>query len=177
MDIKNVFPLYRMMNHQHFMMSYNGHISHQSVMGLLAIAEKKLDQEENDNIVRKKVFNVMIECLQSVCRSDSEHSDSVFMLGKDESNYTLYSCFYCSDAYRQKLTHFLDAMINWSPERLREERRLLLTDESDNPDLSSFFSLIDITVKSKNNISYDFQEDGSRYFFVLKTNIQHAFLS
>lgn len=174
MEIQNVLQLYRLMSNQHFMMSYSGVISQQSVRSLLSIAEKKLDQAETDVAVRKKVFSVMVECLQSVYKGETAGSSSVFMLGKDDEQYSLYSCFYCTENHREKLCFFLDQLENWGTERLKEEHRHLLADVFNNNNSSAFFSLIDITLKSKSTISYDFcpGKDG-RILFSMKTTIKH----
>ena len=175
MELKNVLRLYSLMNNQHFLMSYSGVISQQSVRSLLSIAEKKLDQAETDAAVRKKVFNVMVEYLQSVCKGETAGEGSVFMLGKDNEQYNLYSCFYCSEKHRGQLCEFLEQLVSWGEDRLREEHRNLLADVFHNSNSSALYSLIDITLKSKSRISYDFMtEPDGRVFFSLRTTIKHA---
>ena len=175
MDLKNVLRLYSLMNNQHFMMSYSGVISQQSVRSLLSIAEKKLDQAESDAAIRKKVFSVMVEYLQSIGKGEDSGEGSVFMLGKDEEQYNLYSCFYCSEKHCAQLCEFLEQLVGWEESRLREEHRNLLSEVFHNNNSSALYSLIDITLKSKSRISYDYlAEPDGRIFFSLRTIIKHA---
>src|SRR5215207_2354469 len=77
-----------------FMLSYRGYFSQDITRALLNVAERKLDLDGTERGVKKKVFNVMVECLQNICKhSDiNPHEETgLFMIGKTGNDYVVYS--------------------------------------------------------------------------------------
>lgn len=174
MSISKIFGLYNLMSDHQFMMSYNGIMSQHSVRSLLSVAEKKIVRDEPDVGTRKKVFNVMMECLQSICKGESTETDSFFMLGKDQEHYSIYVCFYCSPEYAEEIAQFLDELSTWDAQKLKEEHRLRLRETLSGVNNPALYSLIDITLKSKNPISYGRIAENDRVFITMRTTVKHS---
>src|SRR5690349_9047589 len=82
------------MQKHNFMLSYQGLFSQDITKALLTITESKLDMEGTETGLKKKVFNVMVECLQNICKhkdQDISNKSALFMIGKTEDHYVIYS--------------------------------------------------------------------------------------
>ena len=140
-------------------------------MSLLTLAEKRLRKEAMEAQVRRRVFNVMIECLQTFCTDSTISTDNIFMLGKGDSNYEIILCFYCDPDYSRKLSGFLDELVNMNKEDIREAHKRMMMEEFEHPSRSSFYSLLDISLKSGSPVEYDCDEEPTGILFTIKTVI------
>jgi hypothetical protein len=174
MDLEKVNWIFNAMSNRKFLLCYNGHISQELVKSLLSVAEKKLHSEEMDLMVKKKVFNVMMECLQSVCKGENENAEnSFFMLGKSDLSYDIYACFYVSENYFKTLVSFIDEVNSWDTEKLKSQHKNYILDRENNYTEKSLLPFIDISLKSKNKLQYEFEEIAGKYFFTVKTSVHH----
>ncbi|MEK6614869.1 MAG: DUF6272 family protein, partial [Bacteroidota bacterium] len=71
-----VTELREKMQKHRYMLAYRGFFSQEITKALLASTEKKLLLEGADTVVKKKVFNVMVECLQNICKHKDDMSSS-----------------------------------------------------------------------------------------------------
>lgn len=65
-DIDRNFEIERMMAEQDILLAYRDVMTEESVQRLLEISELKLNLHGDTKRLRKKVFNVLVECLQNV---------------------------------------------------------------------------------------------------------------
>jgi hypothetical protein len=93
-QIDFVENIHNYMNKQRFMLSYRGSISQSITKSILLMTEKKMDLEHEENSVKKKVFGVMVECLQNICKPQSinKNKDAVVMIAK-HCLYWQRNCF------------------------------------------------------------------------------------
>src|SRR5690606_15157763 len=80
-------------------LSFKGMMTSELLTTILQIMETKMDGFEESPRIRKKVFNVLIECLQNLYHHIDERIDDVetsqnemnalFMISKSESSYTI----------------------------------------------------------------------------------------
>lgn len=66
-----VYDFYEKMRLNNVSLAYEGEITHQITKAFTSLTENNMVQEEDDNSVQKKVFHVMVECLQNI----SKHSE------------------------------------------------------------------------------------------------------
>jgi hypothetical protein len=175
MDLSLTKWLFDKMGDRKFMLCYNGILSHELIHSLLSIAEKKLDKEETDRLTKKKVFNVMIECLQTIYKTDrASESRSFFMLGKSQSTYELFSCLYVDEKELGSLVDVLEKVNALNENDLRNYHKELLLENDKLNSGDILFSFIDIAMKSRNKIEYNFEKVLDGHFLILKTSIQHT---
>ncbi|MBK6776206.1 MAG: hypothetical protein IPG74_10330 [Flavobacteriales bacterium] len=64
--LERVYDLYTQLENGRVMMSFKGSLSADLITAILEITEQKMETIEADAKVRKKVFNVVMECLQNL---------------------------------------------------------------------------------------------------------------
>lgn len=76
------------MSDNELLLAYRDHISDEAVQQLLSITEMKLMQSGEEKKLRKRVFNILVECLQNVVNhadidTDTNHDvASLLLLGR-----------------------------------------------------------------------------------------------
>jgi hypothetical protein len=162
-----------------FIFSYRGVISHSIVKNLLSMTEKKIDSLKEDDPVKKKIYGVMINCLQTICspeKSDIERQSSIFMIGKNEVGYSIYTGVNIAKNITDSLKESLDHINSLTAESLSDLRKEKLMhfkpiEESFNLDEATL-GLINIAKKSGQKLNYLFEEiDNSKMFFSLQVSI------
>lgn len=171
MQLNSTYSLYRLMNKGQYLLCYSGYLAQNQITALLALAERKMQRESTDSQVRRKVFNVMIECLQAFCKNESERSGNIFVLGKADSHYEILSSFNCDYETGHWLSGFIDGLDGLDRAAIREEHKKMMVREFSHPSMASFYSLLDIALKSASPLEYDYEEHSTHMVFSIKTII------
>ncbi len=99
--LEHVYDLYDSLEKQRIMLSFKGDLSPELVTALLALVERKMEAMEPDAQARKRVFNVVMECLQNLYHhnvkvaslADDQWADApaqgVVMIGHNERGYSV----------------------------------------------------------------------------------------
>lgn len=165
-------------NHK-FIFSYRGKISHSIVKNLLSMAEKKIDSLNEQASVKRKIFGVMVNCLQTICAEDKHtenNEESIFLISKSEKEFTVFTGRYFNEIIAKKLTDVIekinllsrDSLIDLHKEKLIELDTLK---EEYNID-ETILSLIDISKKSNRGINYLVKPiSENNYFFSIQVKI------
>lgn len=85
------------MQSRDLMLAYDGEVTQQLTKAFASLAEQSLNKEEEDNSVKRKVFHVMVECLQNVCKhtddvetgQQTNPGNGIFLVGRSENFYTI----------------------------------------------------------------------------------------
>src|SRR5512145_448216 len=92
-----VYEFYKSMKEHEITLVYEGEITHQITKAFTSLTESNMAKEEESNTVQKKVFHVMVECLQNI----SKHADDfgsndymfsgrgIFLVSKGKDDYTV----------------------------------------------------------------------------------------
>lgn len=178
--IEDVYRFKQLMNDNQLVLMYTDVITSQTLQNLTAITEDKLSAQNTENRVKKKVFNVMMECIQNITRhGQKDHKStmsSVFILGKDqEERFFVISGNNISKKDREPLQSRLDHLNDLDADQLHEHYLEVI----DNGEISerggAGLGFIDILRKSKSKIEYHFHpvEDEDALFFIFKVNIEN----
>ncbi len=165
------------------MLTYMGEISQEIILALLNLTEKKLDSAHEDQAIKSRIFNVMVECLQNITYHNEKNkysASSMFVISRCPGGYVIYS----GNALKKEKAAEL------------EEKLLRINDMSDNERKDFYLywmqsrrrqdepgaglGLIDIARKTGNALEFDFQELDTEYvYFSLKTivNLKNRSLS
>ncbi len=92
-----VYDFYVKMKKNNINLAYEGEITHQITKAFTSLTENNMIKEEDYNTVQKKVFHVMVECLQNISKHaqnrnnivTSKDGRGIFMISKDESEYNV----------------------------------------------------------------------------------------
>src|SRR5690554_1623780 len=98
MPLGNIYELYQTMERNHTMLSFKGIVTPDLLSSVLQIMESKLDHIEESNRTKKKVYSVLVECLQNLYHHNedsNEDLDSIFsksallMISKQDKFYEI----------------------------------------------------------------------------------------
>jgi len=165
----------RMKSHN-FMLSYRGNFSQDITKALLGVSEKQLDSDGTDLGVKKKVFNVMVECLQNVAKHTSEVDEytetysSLFMLGRSATDYIIYSGNVIDNKNVEQLKERISYVNSMDKDELKEFYKMIISSGDLSEKAGAGLGLLDIAKKSGNKLDYDFQQiDDKKSIFSLRT--------
>ncbi len=175
-DIQYVRQLRDHMYMHRFMLSYRGVISQDLTKALLEMAEKEMILTGTDLNIKKKVFNVMVECLQNLTKynySEQEDTSSLFMIGKSENGYIIYSGNTVLREKALELKSKLEKISAMSRVEIKEFYKSVIKSREFSKEQGAGLGLIDIAKKTGNSLDYDFSPiDDKRYYFSLRTFIK-----
>lgn len=169
-----VYPLRNQMRTHNFMLAYRGAFSQEITKALLTTTEKKLTLEGTEASIKKKVFYVMVECLQNICKHTETKDEpaALFMIGGMEKEYVIYSGNVIANDKTQGLKNKLVAINSMGKEELKELYKSLMTAPELSESGGAGLGLIDIAKKSGNKFDFEFQSiNTASTFFSLKTAI------
>ncbi|OFX39240.1 MAG: hypothetical protein A2X08_04030 [Bacteroidetes bacterium GWA2_32_17] len=158
------------------MLYYEGEVNHEITLALAAITEKHLAENFEKRIIQKKVFNVMIECLQNIDKhtfklNKDNHSirKGAILVSDFNDSYSITS----GNTVTQKQMNELTSNINNLQYKKKEELRGLYKVQLENGRLSekggAGLGFIDIARKTENSLNFSFVSLKNKlYFFVLK---------
>lgn len=158
---------------------YEGEFTQAIVKSVLSMAERNMDSFGEPTGVKRKVFNVMVECLQNICkhavRMDEDgnvRNNAIFIIGKNEDQYFITSGNAMHTAEVETMTQRLENINEHDKDGLKK----LYTDKIKTTELSSKggagLGFIDMARKSGNQLAFHFEEmDDTHSFFSLKTVI------
>jgi hypothetical protein len=168
-----VTQLREKMQKHRFMLAYRGFFSQEITKALLAGTEKKLLLEGVDSTIKKKVFNVMVECLQNICKHEDDLSSSLFMIGKLLDDYVLYSGNIIMQNKKQSLRNKLEAINSMNLDDLKELYKSLITSNTLSEEGGAGLGLIDIAKKSGSKLDFHFEDMTNQdAYFSLRTVIK-----
>ena len=129
--VDRIFDLYDELEKQRIMLSFKGDLSPDLISALLSLVERKMNASEPDNRVRKRVFNVVMECLQNLYHhnsrtigeaGDSKRTDDpqgVVMIAHEDAGYSVLTGNYMAKAEVSELKQHLDHVNGCEPPQLR----------------------------------------------------------
>lgn len=166
--IKNdIYELYQTMERENILLSFKGIVTSELLTSVLSIMESKMDYMEESPKTKKKVFNVLVECLQNLYH----HIDADDM----ERNLELIESKSALFMVAKKGEHFVIQTGNYidKEDGVELEKRLALINSMDKDELKSYYQevlsngtlsdkgtaglgMIDIARKSGNKLEYQF---------------------
>lgn len=182
--LQRIHDLYDEMERQRVMLSFKGTLSPDLVTALLGVVERKLEHIEPDPRTRKRLFNVLMECLQNLYHHnahvrldlDSPETTSephgVVMIAHLDQGYQVLTGNFMDGADVESLKGHLDRINSLPPEQLRDFYRETLADGTYTKRGGGGLGMIDIARKSGGKLEYGFVPyDKNSAFFSLNVNV------
>ncbi len=157
---------------------YEGEINHDIMKVFTTLTEKGLKAEEFKG--QKKVFNVMVECLQNI----SKHSDciegmkqdnigqGIFLISNNEYELNIVTGNTIKNEKKAFLTDKLNHINTLNTDELRSYYKKTLKDSEISHVGGAGLGFIDIARKTKNKLSFNFHPINENYsFFILSAKI------
>jgi len=183
-DIKEflefVYSFYKSMKEQQVLLVYEGEITHQITKAFTSLTETNMEMDEESSTTQKKVFHVMVECLQNV----GKHADNVegtdlrkdgrgvFMLLKNESDYTITTGNVLLKSKIPEMLEILEKINSLDKEGLKVLYKQQIKEGRLSHKGGAGLGFIDIAKKTGNPLYYNFISINDEFsFFVLTSKI------
>lgn len=164
------------------MLSFKGDITSELLTSILQIMESKLDNMQEEPKVKRKVYNVLVECLQNLYHhmdevdnsdvtSDSGRS-AIFMIGRVDNQYNIITGNYIKADNVTILKTRIDKINSLNKDELKEYYKEVLNNGEMSQKGGGGLGFIDIARKSGEKLSYNFLNVDQKYsFFSLNIKI------
>ena len=162
------------------MLSFKGDITSELLTSILQIMEAKLDNFQEEPKVKKKVYNVLVECLQNLYHHMDEIAlgqaekvrSAIFMIGKIDGRYNIITGNYIKNENIQGLKKLLEDINVLNKEELKEYYKEVLNNGEMSLKGGGGLGMIDIARKTGGKLNFDFTPVDIKYsFFSLNINI------
>ena len=124
----DIYDFYDKMERNNIMLSFKGDITSELLTSILQIMESKLDNLQEEPKIKKKVYNVLVECLQNLYHHMDEVApeqndvirSAIFMIGKLDNQYNIVTGNYIKKENVEGLKKRLEDINLLSKEELKE---------------------------------------------------------
>jgi hypothetical protein len=179
-----VFNIHQKLQNKKIILVFEGGFTQQLTKNILALTERNMVVKNEKLAVKKKVFNVMIECLQNIVKhiddadkTGEDIQDGIFMLGKDGNGYFLVSGNIIGNEHIEDLERRIIEVNNLDKSELKElflqklQGNQLIENGS-----NAGLGLIDIARKSGQKLEYEFEKINDKIsFYTLHTKVPHKY--
>jgi Family of unknown function (DUF6272) len=168
--------IHQQMQQLQFLLCYKGFFSKETTQALLGMTEARLESENAGISVKKKVFNVMVGCLQNICLGDpdteSKNDSAIFMLGKDQDHFFIFSGNIVIGRKAELLKEKLPIINKLESEELKNLFLSQIQEQENDESSESELAFIDLARKSGHKLEFELQEvDQNATFLLMKTSI------
>lgn len=178
-----VYEIYRKMKKNQVNLAYEGEITHQITKAFTSLTETNMALEDDINNVQKKVFHVMVECLQNV----SKHADTrenvvagkdgrgLFLVSKGEEEYNVTTGNIIKNEKIPGLQKMLENINSLDKEGLKKIYKQQIREGRLSEKDGAGLGFIDIARKTGRKLIYSFLPiDDKDSFFVLISTISRT---
>ena len=178
--VEFILDFYKYMREYEISLVYEGEITQPIIKAFLSLTETKMMQQEEPGAVQRKVFHVMVECLQNVSRySDSSIEQNylyagmgVFIVTRNAQEYCITTGNPMETSKISELKSMLETINGLDKEALNELYKKQIKEGQLHDKGGAGLGFIDIRRKTGNNLSYEFMPLDDVYsFFILSSSV------
>ena len=177
-SMRYIFDLHKAMVTNSLILVYEGEFTQEITKSVLAMAERNMDSLGEESGIKRKVFNVMVECLQNIAKHGDEFQETtlknsaIFMIGKDRDGYIISS----GNPIRADKVDLLRSKLEEINGLDKDGLKALYKEIIKNGELSerggAGLGFVDMARKSGNKLNFGFAPIDDQYdFFMLQTRI------
>lgn len=173
--MKYIFDLHQTMRDHNLILVYEGEFTQEITKSVLAMAERNMDSSGEESSIKRKVFNVMVECLQNIVKhadAISTNHSAIFMIGKHANEYLIVSGNPILSENIEGVKKNLDNINSLDKDGLKSLYKDIIKNTKISDKGGAGLGFVDMARKSGNQLEYDFVEmDDKSQFFCLKSRI------
>ena len=180
MQLDSIFSIYQSMEELRILLSFKGDITSDLLTSVLQIMENQLDTLQEERKVKKKVYHILVECLQNLYHHMDEipshingkDRSAIFMIGKTDNGYFIITGNYILNENVSGLKKRIDDINQLTKEQLKEYYKQILANGKMSIKGGGGLGIIDIARKSGEKINYEFLPiNNTISFFIMKIQI------
>lgn len=178
-----VYNFYKSMKAREITLVYEGEITHQITKAFTSLTESKMSKEEEYTSVQRKVFHVMVECLQNMSKHANDFASKnllfagrgIFLVSKGVNEYSVTTGNTIENTRIKALSTMLEHINSLDKKGLtqlymKQLRKGRLSDRG-----GAGLGFIDIKRKTGKDLKYDFLPiDKDTSFFLLTSTVSRT---
>lgn len=175
----SVINLEQLMAENKIYMIWSGHITSGIGEEVLSLTETKLNDEDVDSALRRRVFNIMVEILENVSKynpgreSEKKYGMPVAIIRLEDKKFLLTTGNLILNSSVGDLKEKLDKINSYSKEGLKELFFKSLSEQSIETDSTGNMGLISMARKSGSKLNYQFEKVNDMYsYFMLTVKVE-----
>jgi len=174
-----VVQLENLMAERKIYMVWSGHITSGIGEEVLSLTESRLNQEDIDSAVRRRVFNIMVEILENVSKynpgrePEEKYGMPVALVRLEDGKFVLTTGNLILNSRVVSLKDKLDMINRYDKGGLKDLFYESLSEQSIETDSTGNMGLINMARKSGSNLNYQFEEVNDLYsYFQLTVKVE-----
>jgi len=176
---KFVYKFHESMVSNKIMLVYEGEINQEITNVFSEMAEAGMEETEHET-TRKRVYHVMVECLQNICKHADEkeytldvgRGKGILMVGNDETQYSITTGNVISNSSIDGLAEMLDRINAMNPDEIKSTYKQMIREARLSDKGGAGLGFIDMVKKTGNPIEYLVQPiDDEKSFIVIVSRV------
>lgn len=174
----NIVALEQMMDKNNIAMVWSGHLSSDIEKQFLSFTETKLTEDDIELKARRRVFSIMVECLQNISKHtagfeiEKELGMPIAMIVSEKGGMRLSTGNLIRNDKVSYLTEKLEEVNKYDKNGLKEFYRKSLSADELRSEKTGILGLIDIARKSGHELDFAFEKVSEEYsYYVLSVLI------
>ncbi|MCW8897428.1 MAG: SiaB family protein kinase [Flavobacteriales bacterium] len=178
--MENIHDFYTKMEEGNIMLSFKGEVTSDLLTSILQIMESKMDTLEEPPVVKKKVYNILVECLQNLYHhlenddfaTPINEKSALFMIKKQNDEYSIMTGNYMVKENVMPMKKRLDTINAMDSMQLKTYYKEVLNNGEMSSKGGGGLGMIDIARKSGKKLEYRFDDvDDKLTFFSLNVKV------
>lgn len=181
----NIYDLYHSMESNKVVLSFKGDVTAELMTSILQIIEQRMDSMNEAPRLKKKVYNVLVECLQNLYHhvdevpiNDSKKGldrSAIFMISLNKTGYAITTGNYILADRKDSFKDRLERINSLTSSELKELYREVLNSDGRSDKGGGGLGMIDIARKTGKKLNFEFVPLNDRYvFFSLNINVEES---
>jgi hypothetical protein len=173
------YQMYKTMKTNEISLVYEGEVTQEITKTFTSLTEKSLSKSAESNAVQKKVFNVMVECLQNISKHADSLSDQdeerrgIVMVSKGDDSYNIITGNIIKNERVAGLQESLELINSLDKAGLSNLFKQQIKESTISDKGGAGLGLIDIAKKTGSKLTYQFKELNEQVsFFILTSTIK-----
>jgi len=174
-----VFEFFNNLRQHRISLVYDGEINYKIIQAFTDLTNNELEYKKEPNPIKKKVFNVLVECLQNISKhaeciekNNNEYGRGIILVSETPESYNITTGNVVKSVNIDKIKLNIDLINSKNKEELREFFKERLSTGRISKKGGAGLGFIDIAKKSGNKLEYSFSDINKDYkFFILNAQI------
>jgi coenzyme F420-reducing hydrogenase delta subunit len=175
-----VYKFHNTLVDQKISLVYEGEVNQSITKVFTAMTEKNLTVSAENTKTTKRVYHVMVECLQNICKhtDDPITGDSVrpgsgiVMLGERDDCFTLTTGNTIANERIEEMSKMLDELNSLDKDEIKARYKTMIKESRLSEKAGAGLGFIDIIKKTGNKVEYHFERINDKIsFFIFNTKI------
>ncbi len=177
----NVYEYFKKMQEDQVILYFKGEITNNLLTSLLQLLDDRLERKNEDLKVRKKVFSVLLECLQNIYNyqqyqpipeEEAYYHAATLMIRRSTDAYYITTGNYMFRERVPKLENKIYKVNNMTPDELKEFYKEIISLQQPSETGGAGLGLIDMARKSGEKIAHAFDNVNDTYcFYTLQVKV------